>query len=789
MSGTAPKLSSPNSTVSTAPSGAVSTAPSGAVSSSPSGANNSALSGTVAAGLLKVSPVSWVNEAWGGLAAMLVALPSSIAFGILVYSNLGPTYAGQGAMAGLIGACVLGVVAPFIGRTQGLISAPCGPSATVLSAFVVAMLTQATNSETISKPEFIISTMALVSLFAAVMQIFFGSIGGGSLIKFIPYQVVSGYLSGVGVLIALSQLPKLFGLAKGVSLWTGLLEPAQWQWQGLTVGLVTMIAMLLAPRFTKKLPAPIVALFSGLVSYFILAFFDSNLLNLEGNALVIGNLAVQGSVGEKLAQQWAVFTHIDWLSLKHAIVPALTLAVLLSIDTLKTCVAIDALTRSRHNSNREIVGQGVANLGCALLGGLPGAGTMGATLVNVTSGGRTPVAGLVEGFSVLLALLFLGPWLTWIPVGSLAGILLVIAFRMYDRSMFRLVLNPAGRFDFLVIISVVVVAVAFGLIAASGVGIAMSIILFIRDQIRETVILQKTTLNLISSKTQRQDSERDILQRYGSQALICKLQGNLFFGTTDQFSRTIDRDLLQARYLLLDMRRVHSLDYTAFHLLEQLNERLLEKGGQLLFSGMPSRLYEKRDFERYLAQMGLVNSPKGVLIFETFDSALEWMEEQLLKGQGVLHSESDTPMDLKDFHLFRGFTAHEIKAIEQCTSLRTVSKNGKIVHQGDLGDELFLVRKGSFRALLPLAGGRAHHIATFEQGSFFGEMAFLDHDRRSADIEAKVDAEVYLLSRSRFNEQSRAHPEIGAQVFARLALAIAQRLRHTDNELRAAEDR
>jgi SulP family sulfate permease len=389
----------------------------------------------------------------------------------------------------------------------------------------------------------------------------------------------------------------------------------------------------------------------------------------------------------------------------------------------------------------------------------------------------------------LLSLLFLGPLLAWIPVASLAGILLVIAFRMFDRSALRLLFNPSGRFDFMVIFSVVVVALTVDLIAASGVGIAMAIILFIRDQIRETVVLQKTSLNMISSKTRRMETEKAILAKDGSTALICRLQGNLFFGTTDQFSRTIEGDLAQARYLLLDMRRVHSLDYTAFHLLERIHTQLEEKGGHLLFSGMPSHLYAKRDFERYLSQMGLVNQTNSVLIFPTFDSALEWMEEAILRDNGISHSGEERALELSEFQLFRDFSAQELNHLKECMSTKLIYKGESIVKMGDRGDEIFLVRRGSFRALLPLSGGRYHHLATFEQGSFFGELAFLDHESRSANIEAKTDAEVFIFSRSHFNARSLAAPQLGAQVFARLASAIAQRLRVTDMELRVAEDR
>lgn len=733
------------------------------------------------------NPSSWMNDVWGGLAAMLVALPSSVAFGILVYSGLGAAYSGRGAMAGLLGAVALGIVTPFIGRTPGLISAPCAPSAAVLSALVAEMTLN--HGNTPMSTENLIILITLSTFLSALIQIFFGTIGGGKLIKFIPFQVVSGYLSGVGMLIILSQLPKLLGFAKGITLWQGLLSPELWKWQSLGVGIATMIMMIFAPRISKKIPAAIFGLTTGVITYFLFSLIDANLLNLTNNPLIIGSMQTSGSLFSSLTEHWSNFSQFNFEILKHALVPALTLAVLLSIDTLKTCVGLDAMIRNRHNSDRELIGQGLGNLFSAFVGGMPGAGTMGPTLVNVSSGGRSPRAGLMEGGFVLLALLFLGPLIAWIPIGALAGILLVVAYRMIDKNSVRLLKHPSGRFDFAVILGVVIVALSVDLIVASAVGVGLAILLFIRDQVRESVILQKVYLNHISSKTQRQESEKEILLKFGTQAVICKLQGNLFFGTTDQMFTKLDGDLKNCYYLLLDMNRVHSIDYTAIHMLEQMHGQISEKGGHLLFCGTPSSFKEQNQFEEYFSQMGFDLKQHGIQTFETLDSALEWMEEEILHKQGVEHQLSEHILQLKDFHLFRGFTAQELHHLESCMKPIQLKPGEKVFNQGDLGDEMFLVRRGSFRVLLPLSAGKYHHLATFEQGNFFGEIAFLDHDRRSADVEAKSNADLYVFSRARFNEFSRSEPEIGAQVFARIALAIAQRLRHTDSELKALEER
>ena len=717
---------------------------------------------------------------------MLVAIPSSVAFGILVYTAISPEYAGEGAMAGLLGAAALGIVAPLFGRTGGLITAPCAPSAALLTAMIAGF-----SSESTSPPEAstLLSLMALTALLSALLQTAYGIIGGGRLIKFIPFQVVSGYLSGVALLIALGQLPRLLGLPKGIGLVEGVLTPGLWQWQGLVVGVATMAVMMIAPLVTTRVPAVILGLFGGITAYFSLAAFLPALLELHGNPLIIGPLQTSGTLPGAIGSRIRSLLDVDIISLDRVFIPALTLSVLLSIDTLKTCVGLDALTRTRHNSNRELIGQGLGNLASFLTGGIPGAGAMGPTLVNVTSGGSTPRSGIIEGLLVVLVLALLGRLIAWVPIGALAGILLIIAWRMFDRNMFRLLRYRSTRLDFCVIAGVVLVALTVDLIAASGVGIAMAILLFIRDLVRGSVIRRKRNLSQMSSKMRREPTEREIIRRNGNLAVFCELQGNLFFGTTDQLFSQLEPELKTCRYLLLDMRHVQSVDYTAVHIFEQMHTQLAERGGQLIFSGMPSGILEQRDFERYLSQMGLVREAGGVMVCETQDSALEWMEDQLLAVAGHVRSTEERLFGLQDFRLFRELSEAELASLAECIEERSLKQGEKAFCSGDPGDELYLVRRGILRVLLPLEGGKFHHLATICQGGVIGELAFLDRGVRSADVEAKIDTDLFVLSRARFNVLARANAAMGVQIFARLALSIAESLRQTDAELRSLEER
>lgn len=715
---------------------------------------------------------------------MLVALPSSIAFGVLVFSAISPDMAGQGALVGMIGAAALGLIAPLFGGTPALITAPCAPAAAILAGLAVALVSLGVE------PGRIPGLLAITALLSALLQVLYGLLKGGRLIKYIPYPVVSGYLSGVGLIIALGQLPKLFGLPTETGLMHGLVSPELWQWPGIIVGLITITVMLLAPRITRKIPAAILGLLSGIGGYFILGLFMPSLLSVEANPLLIGPIRSTGSFLQTVSGRFSSLLAIRMEDLRLVAYSALALSALLSIDTLKTCVVLDALTRSRHNSNRELFGQGIANLASFAVGGMPGAGTMGPTLVNVTSGGRRMQSGVAEGVLVVLAILALAPLIAWVPIGALAGILLVVAFRMFDWHAFRLLQHAETRLDFTVIAVVVIVAETVGLIAASATGIGLAILLFIRDQIRGSVLRRRVSLKEISSKTHRLESERAILQEHGDEAAVYELQGNLFFGTTDQLYMEMESDLKTRKWLLLDMRRVQSMDYTAAHFFKQMKDRLQERGGELLFSGMPSSLPNRQDLYRYMVRVGLFGGEgSGIRIFEIRDEALEWMENRILEAAGWTQNKEEGALDLNQIELLHGFDDSVLDKLRQCVKERTVHTGEKVFSRGDEGDETFLIRRGIVRILLPLKGGKRHHLATFGQGDFFGEMAFLDRGRRSADAEAKTDCDFYVLSRREFNAHVYNDAVLGARVFARIARAISLRLRQTDSELRIIEDR
>jgi SulP family sulfate permease len=258
--------------------------------------------------------------------------------------------------------------------------------------------------------EYIPIFVTLTALFAGILQLATGKAGGGKLVKYIPYPVVTGYLGSVGILIMLGQLPKLLGFAKAAQIISSLSTLSYQNYTHLIIGGSTILAMVLIIRISKKIPPAIFALSIGAITFFTLGYFERGLFSLESNPYVIGQISVSPlEFVHNISNTWKLIAGFDMDLVLNLIVPVVTLAFVLSIDTLKTCIVHDTLMQTRHDSNQELMGQGIANIVSSLVGGIPGSGTMGATLVNLNSGGKTKLSGALVGVFAMFILCFVSP--------------------------------------------------------------------------------------------------------------------------------------------------------------------------------------------------------------------------------------------------------------------------------------------------------------------------------------------------------------------------------------------
>ena len=719
----------------------------------------------------------WMGDFWGGTAAMLVALPSAIAFGVIVYASIGGDYGAYGAVAGILGVVAVGGVAALMGGTNRLISAPSAPAAAVLSAFCLEFITRGYGAPSV------FTMVMLVALMAGVIQIAFGAAGLGRLIKYMPFPVVSGYLSGVGLYIIASQAPKFLGLPEGVGFWKGALNLFMWEWQSIAVGTATVLAMLYAERIVRRVPSVIAAMVLGTAVYFLLALADPSLYR-PNNPFVIGALGGSGGIDlfGALEGRFILLGDLSWSDVALLLLPALTLAALLSIDTLRTCVIVDSMTHSYHDSNRELVAQGSANTVSALIGGMPGSGTMGPTMVNIASGAESSRSGLIAGLMAVIAFWMLGDYIAWIPVAVLSGILIVIGWRMIDRRSIRLLRSPKTALDFIIIATVAVIAVSVSLIVAAGVGLALAVVLYIIRQIGMSVVYRRIEGSDTRSKIVRKRDEEAILRQSGDTFALYELHGTLFFGTANQLYSVLRSDLADKKYIIIDMKRVQTVDITAAHILLQIKDILHEKEGYLILCRLPHKLPTGDDLELLFNHVGLLKHMSPVKVFGDLDDALEWVEERIISENREVES-SETPLSLAHFDFFRGRRSDTLEEIENLVETRSFRQGEVIFQAGDLGCELFFIRRGLVRVMLPMGENKNIHLHTLGQGNFFGEFSFLEGSPQYTWAVAAVDTDVYVISRDAFERFSQRHKKASFEFMRSVAAVLAERLRSTSTEL------
>jgi SulP family sulfate permease len=715
------------------------------------------------------------GDVWGGLAAMLVAFPAAIAFGVTVYAGVGPAYVPIGALAGIIGAVVISLVAASLGGTDRLISAPCAPAAAVLSAFAIETVRSGAS------PELALLLIVLVGLLAGAIQIALGTVGIGGLIRYIPYPVVSGYLTGVGLIIIGSQVVKLLGTHEDVSWWNALLAPGSWDLRSLLIGSVTIAATVATHRYSSRIPSIILGIVAGVVAYWLLALEDPQLRQLDGNPLVIGALSISGDgyVGA-LTRRWLEIQNVHVAQVLSVLVAALTLGVLLSIDTLKTCVVLDQMARSRHDSNRELIAQGVANIGANALGGVSGAGQMGATLVGFNSGSVSRAAGVYAGLFSLVAALLATAFVAWVPVATLAGILMVIGVRMIDREPLHFLRARETLLDFGVVAVVVIVALTVGLIAASAVGVGLAMVLFVREQSSGTVVRHRLELAQTPSSWHRPQWEIDVLTEKSDKAVVFGLQGSLFFGNTYQLYTDLEQEIATRDYVIIDLRRVRSIDVTAAHLFKQIRETIKERGATLVLCGVRD---DSSNIRELLSNSGLMRpQSRTVRVFPDLDTAIAWVEDRLL-GEAETGSREETPMSLREMELFADYKAETLRDLEAVMEVRRYAAGSVIYERGARGDELFWVRRGTVRLIASREDSGQRPMATFGRGDFFGGLAFLDHNPRPNTAVAVTDTEVYVLNQERFDQIARVHRKLAFNLAMAMARVVASRLRRTEAKL------
>lgn len=513
------------------------------------------------------------GDVFGGITAGIVALPLALAFGIQAFSGVdSPEASSMGALAGLVGATLLGFFAALFGGTHSQISGPTGPM-TVITASIVSGA-WASSQGNVSA---VILTMSLAGIFCGLFQVIFGLIRIGKYVRYIPYPVLSGFMSGIGVIIILQQIYPIIGKKSPASTLDMIINFPATLADGVSVialalGLACISLIVLVPKLTKKVPATLVAL----IAVTVVSLFT----NLD-SSLTIGNIPAGLPMPFFTKVQ---LDGIDWASvLEASLVPGLTLAGLGSIDTLLTSVVADNITKTKHNSNQELIGQGIGNAVAGLFCGLAGAGATMRTVVNVKSGGRTQISGMIHAVLLLAILLGLGSLVKYVPLSVLAGILITVGWGIIDFRGFKDLLR-IPKSDAFVMMVVFLMTVFVDLLTAVGIGMVIACVLFMKragDLVENSYSAK--ALDTFDKESPWED-EKDMPEEIRNHIYIERLDGPIFFGSITGFQRVMHDIPTDVKIVIIRMRRVPFMDQSGVYAMETAIKDLQAQGIKVLMT-------------------------------------------------------------------------------------------------------------------------------------------------------------------------------------------------------------
>ena len=509
----------------------------------------------------------FVKDVTAGIIVAIIALPLSIALALA--SGVGPE-------AGIFTAIVAGFVISALGGSSVQIAGPTAAFATIVAGIV------ARDG---------MDGLVIATVLAGVFLILMGICRFGSLIKFIPYTITTGFTSGIAVTIVIGQLKDFFGVTypEGVRpIETmeklaafleniGTVNPA-----ALIVGAVSLAILIISPYIFKKIPGSLIAVIVGILMVKFLPLKVSTIGNLYtiSNALPSFHLPT-----------------VNFEIVQAAIPNAFTIAILAAIESLLSCVVADGMINGKHRSNMELAAQGAGNIASALFGGIPATGAIARTAANVKNGGRTPVAGMIHAVVLVLILIILMPYAAMIPMPAIAAILFMVAYNMCQWRTFTELVKTAPKSDIAVLILTFLLTIVFDLVIAIEIGLLVAVLLFMKR------MSDVTEVHSWKYAEDEEEAEREKLRKLSPHINVYEISGPLFFGAADVIGRIAVKD--HAKCLILRMRSVPALDSTALNAMTDLYKNCEKRGITLILSHVnqqPMKVMEKAGFAQKVGQ-------------------------------------------------------------------------------------------------------------------------------------------------------------------------------------------
>ena len=543
-----------------------------------------ALSEAYRAGLLK--PTNWATNIVAGIIVGVVALPLAMAFAIA--SGVKPEQ-------GIYTSIVAGIAVSVFGGSRVQIAGPTGAFIVILAGIVA---------------QHGVDGLQIATLMAGVILLLFGVARLGGVIKFIPAPVIIGFTAGIGVIIWVGQWKDFFGLPAvtgdhfHVKLWHLLQVLPQFDWATTALALISLLLVIYTAKLPglQRVPGPLVAL---IVVTVVQAIFKFDSVATIGSTF--------GAIPSGLPSwHWPEITLTRVVDL---IGPAFAIAMLGAIESLLSAVVADGMAGTRHHSNQELVGQGLANILAPLFGGIAATGAIARTATNIRNGGNSPIAGIVHALTLVLILMLLAPLAANIPLATLSAILFVVAWNMSQVRHFIKMAKRAPRADVVILLVTFGLTVFADLVVAVNIGVVLAMLHFMRRMAGSVIVSEQ------DEKSLRKEFAYEGFVGLPSDVLVYSVEGPFFFAAVEAFEQALANTHTDPRVLIIRLRQVPFIDATALQTLEQVVESLQKRGVKVVFTEANTRVRRK------LAKMGIIASVGSDNVTDTFIDALQRVAE------------------------------------------------------------------------------------------------------------------------------------------------------------------
>ncbi|ALG49038.1 SulP family inorganic anion transporter [Clostridium perfringens] len=517
-----------------------------------------------------------------GIIVAIIALPLSIALGIS--SGVSPE-------KGLITAIIAGFIISLLGGSRVQIGGPTG-------AFVVIVFGIIQNHG--------VDGLIIATFMAGIILVLFGLLRFGSLIKYIPYPITVGFTSGIAVTLFSTQVKDFLGLSmtktpsEFIPKWEAYISHMNTtNLYTLAIGLLALIILIFWPKINKKIPGSLIAL---IVTTLVVFIFN----------LPVATIGSQfGKISSNIPMPH--IPNLNLNTLKALIGPAFTIALLGGIESLLSAVVSDGMIGDKHNSNAELIAQGIANMGSSLFGGIPATGAIARTAANVKNGGRTPISGIVHSITLLLIMLVFMPLAKFIPLTTLSAILIIVSYNMSEWRTFKAILK-APKSDIAILLTTFFLTVLFDLVIAIGIGMVVSMCLFMR-RVATSIEVNELNESDCSDKSNI-DTDMENL-KVGENVLVYDIRGHLFFGAVDTFMNTMKEINDDAKVLVLRMRHTKTLDVTGYKQIKNIALSCKSRNMNLIISELQEQP------KKVMRLMGFIDNLGEDHFATNFDEALE----------------------------------------------------------------------------------------------------------------------------------------------------------------------